>query len=128
MQDSGEFLVESELRKINCTFECTVRLPKESNSCFSYDQRLESSYFAFGLFDWSVSLYPNQGNLEQEKSVAMQLHRHTSFDHICNVRYSISLNENGAFDSAEIEQIVDLAGNGDVYVINASLYKLTKGR
>ena len=128
MQDSGEFLVELELRKINCTFESTVRLPKESNSRFSYDQRLESSYFSFGLFDWSVSLYPNQGNLEQEESVAMQLHRHTSFDHICNVRYSISLGENGAFDSEEIEQLVDLAGNGDVYVINASLYKLTKGR
>ena len=128
MQDSGEFLVELELRKINCTFECNIRLPKESNSRFSYDQRLESSYFSFGLFDWSVSLYPNQGNLEQEESVAMQLHRHTSFDHICNVRYSISLGENNAFDSEEIEQLVDIAGNGDVYVINASLYKLTRGR
>ena len=127
MQDSRESLVELELRKINCTFECTVRLPKESNSCFSYDQRLESSYFAFGLFDWRVSLYPSQRHLEQEESVAMQLHGHTSFDHICNVRYSFSLGENGAFDSEEIEQLVDLAGNGDVYVINASLYKLTKG-
>ena len=128
MLDSGDFLIELEMRKVNCVFECYIRVPRESQSRYSYESRLESSYFSFGLFDWSVSLFPSEGSVDQNESIAMQLHRHTSFDHICNVRYYISLGENGAFQSEELDHLVDIAGNGDVYIVNTSLYSLNKGR
>lgn len=127
-QVSGDYLIELEMRKINCTFECYIRLPRETHSRYAYDTRLESPYFSYGLFDWSVSLFPNEGNYKNDETIALQLHRHTSFDHICNVRYYISIGENGAFQSEELDQLVDIAGNGDVYLVNGSLLQLTRGR
>jgi hypothetical protein len=127
-QVSGDYLIELEMRKINCSFECYVRIPRETHSRYASDTKLESSYFSYGLFDWSISLYPNEGSVEQDENIAMQLHRHTSFDHICNVRYYVSIGENGAFQSEELDQLVDIAGNGEVYIVNGSLNQLTKGR
>ncbi|KAL4234825.1 hypothetical protein ACF0H5_006466 [Mactra antiquata] len=128
-QASGEFLIELEMRKINCSFECYVRLPRETpNSRYSDDSKLESSYFTYGLCDWSISLTPNDGSVQHDEHFTLQLHRHTSFDHICNVRYYVTIGENGAFQSEELDQLVDTTGNGEMYVINGSLYQLARGR
>ncbi|WAR12509.1 hypothetical protein MAR_026689 [Mya arenaria] len=129
-QVTGDYLIELEMRKINCIFECFIRLPKEQqhNRLLTYETRLESSYFTYGLFDWSISLSQNEATMQQDECITLQLHRHTSFDHVCNVRYYISIGENDEFQSEELDQLVDLTGNGDLYVVNGSFQQLAKGR
>ncbi|KAH3769956.1 hypothetical protein DPMN_171235 [Dreissena polymorpha] len=127
-QVTGDYLIELEMRKVNCVFESYIRLPREIQSRNAYETKLESAYFSFGLFDWSISLIPSEGTMQQDESLTLQLHRHTSFDHICNVRYYISLGENGGFHSEELDQMVDIAGNGELYIIGGSLQKLANGR
>ncbi|WAR12507.1 hypothetical protein MAR_026687 [Mya arenaria] len=129
-QVAGDYLIELEMRKINCIFECFIRLPKEQqhNRLQTYDTKLESSYFTYGLFDWSISLSQIESTMQQDETLTLQLHRHTSFDHVCNVRYYISIGESDGFQSEELDQLVDLTGNGDLYVVNGSLQQLAKGR
>lgn len=128
MQENGEFLIELELRSCLSTFQCYLRMAKDHQSRYSYGPRLESPYFSFGLFDWSVSLFPNASTMEADGNVAIQLHRHTSFDHLCSVRYDVTLGENGLFESGELEQLLDLTGNGDPYIVGSSLNYLARGR
>ncbi|KAH3769960.1 hypothetical protein DPMN_171239 [Dreissena polymorpha] len=85
-QVTGDYLIELEMRKVNCVFESYIRLPREMQSRYAYETKLESAYFSFGLFDWSISLIPSEGNMHQDENIIIQLHRHTSFDHLCNVR------------------------------------------
>ena len=66
---------------------------------------MESSYFLFGLSDWSISLFPDNSVAEADGSVEVQLQRHTSFDHLCYVRYRIILGDEGTFDSGDLEQV-----------------------
>lgn len=58
IHENGEFLVELELRNIVSTLECMLHIPKESQSKYIEGGRMESPYFSFGLFDWSLSLFP----------------------------------------------------------------------
>lgn len=128
LQGNGEFLVELELRNIITSFECYIRIPKENNSRHSYGPKLETPYFSFGLFDWSVSLFPNACTVDTEDNVAVQLIRHTNFDHLCDVRYQLSLGDQNAYESGPIEQILDATGNSEPFTVGASLLKLARGR
>ena len=128
MQVNGEFLVELELRNIVSSLECHIIIPRDSQAKYAYNQKLESPYFCFGLFDWSVSLYPNAYTENGEGNVAIQLHRHTSFDHLCNVRFQVTLGETNPFESGVLEHTLDATGNGEPYIVGIPLYSLTRGR
>ncbi|KAK6178586.1 hypothetical protein SNE40_013341 [Patella caerulea] len=128
IQDSGDILVEVEMRNITCLYEYNMKIHKEGQSRHGYGDRLESTYFTFGLFDWSISLFPDVTSTEADGSVAIQLQRHTSFDHLCNVRYRVILGEEGTFDSGELNQMLDASGFGDPFTVGASVSRLSLGR
>ncbi|VDI25051.1 uncharacterized protein [Mytilus edulis] len=128
MQGNGEFLVELELRNIVSSFECYLRIPKENNSRHSYGPKMETPYFSFGLSDWSVSLFPNACTVETEDNITVQLVRHTNFDHICDVKYQLSLGDQNAYESGPVDQLLDATGNSEPFTVGASLMKLSRGR
>ncbi|XP_021373518.1 uncharacterized protein LOC110463337 [Mizuhopecten yessoensis] len=128
IQENGEFLVELELRNIVSTLNCFLNIPKDYTNRYSYGPRMESPYFSFGLFDWSISLFPNASTADTESNVAIQLHRHTSFDHLCNVKYHVTLGDTDPYESGTIDQLLDATGNSDPYVIGSTLQLLAKGR
>ncbi|KAH9494619.1 hypothetical protein Btru_019729 [Bulinus truncatus] len=133
LQESGDLLVEVEMRNIHSIYECFLRLPKEgstnsSSSKNEYGDRMESTYFMFGLSDWSISLFPDNSVAEADGSVEVQLQRHTSFDHLCYVRYRIILGDEGTFDSGDLEQVLDASGLGEPFTIGASVHRLSRGR
>ncbi|XP_065936490.1 uncharacterized protein [Magallana gigas] len=128
IQQTGEFLVELELRHMTTAMECFVRVPKDYQARYASNIKLETPYFSFGLFDWSISLYPNTPTQDSEGNVAVQLHRHTNFDHLCRVQYDIKIGENQAFESGTIEQWLDGGGNGEPYIIGSTIHVLSRGR
>lgn len=81
MQDSGEFLLDLELRNIQTEFEEEIQLAKDSR----IGDRYETSYFAFGGFDWNLTVEP-YGNEFDERLLICPT-RQTSFDHLCKLRY-----------------------------------------
>ncbi|XP_035829390.1 uncharacterized protein LOC101859992 [Aplysia californica] len=132
LHESGDLLVEVEMRNIHSIYECFMRLPKEGGgsggSRHGYGDRMESTYFMFGLSDWSISLFPDNSVAEADGSVEVQLQRHTSFDHLCYVRYRIILGDEGTFDSGDLEQVLDASGVGEPFTIGASVHRLSRGR
>ncbi|KAK3592532.1 hypothetical protein CHS0354_039879 [Potamilus streckersoni] len=128
MQEMGDFLIELEVRNISSVFECILRLPKVSQSRYAVGAKLESTYFCFGMFDWSISLFATEGTMEHEEGTSFQLQRHTSFDHLCNVHYNIEIGEGTVVESEQLEQLISLAGNGEPYTVGTSLLKLSKGK
>ena len=120
--------MELELRHVITAMECFVRIPKDYQAKYAANTKLETPYFSFGLFDWSLSLYPNTPTQDTEGNVAVQLHRHTNFDHLCRVQYDIKIGEQQAFESGTIEQWLDGGGNGDPYIIGSTIHVLSRGR
>ena len=125
LQDTGELMIELEMRNIHNLYECYMRVPKEGhqgNHRHNYhSDRMESTYFLYGLSDWSVSLFPDSSSTEADGSVAVQLQRHSSFDHLCCVRYRVILGDEGTFDSGDLEQILDASGVGEPFTVGASV-------
>lgn len=85
-------------------------------------QKLETSYFTFGGFDWTLVVYPN-GTKEPSSSsssdsgsssrLSVHLVRNTGFDHRCRVRYIVSLGEGDRrIESGAIEDVSDDEGRG----------------
>ncbi|ESO95143.1 hypothetical protein LOTGIDRAFT_160907 [Lottia gigantea] len=128
LQDNGDILIELEMRKINCLYENHMKMIKEGQSRHGYGDRLETTYFSFGLFDWSISLFPDVTSTEADGSVAVQLQRHTSFDHMCNVKYRVILGDDASFDSGELTQMLDASGFGDPFTVGASISRLSRGK
>ena len=52
----GEFQLEFKLSSIQSVFEHKFRIKMFQNSMKM--GKLETSYFSFGLYDWSLSIYP----------------------------------------------------------------------
>ena len=52
----GEFQLEFRLSSIQSVFEHKFRIKMFQNSMKM--GKLETSYFSFGLYDWSLSIYP----------------------------------------------------------------------
>lgn len=132
LQDSCDLMIELEMRSIFNLYECFVRIPKDihhgNNLRHGYTDRMETTYFLFGLSDWSVSLFPDISSAESDGSVAIQLQRHSSFDHLCCVRYRVVLGDESIFDSGELEQVLDASGIGEPFTVGASVSKLARGR
>ncbi|CAI9716618.1 XP_029657756.2uncharacterized protein LOC115231992 isoform X2 [Octopus vulgaris] len=128
MQDSGEFLVELEMRSIVSTFEYDLAVPKEAYSRHYINEKLETPYFSFGVFDWSVSLFSPNGAHYTEGKTAVQLNRHTSFHHLCNVKYEIALGEEDIYQTGQITQTLDTSGVGDPLIVAATIFELSQGR
>ena len=48
--------------------------------------RLETDYFSWGGFDWSLSVHPRGDSPSTESRPLVFLTRQTSFDHLCRTR------------------------------------------
>lgn len=75
-------------------------------------QRLESSYFCFGGFEWNISLLPDGSPDDGDNGgPRVLLNRLTGFDHPCRVQYRLVLGEDDRrADSGVLDQISDLSG------------------
>uniref|UniRef100_A0A8D8QVL2 MATH domain-containing protein n=1 Tax=Cacopsylla melanoneura TaxID=428564 RepID=A0A8D8QVL2_9HEMI len=79
------------------------------------NEKLETSYFTFGGFDWNVTLYPGgirhmHGSPDQDR-ISVYLQRCTGFDHQCRVRYSIVLGDGDRrIDSGVVDDVSDSDG------------------
>lgn len=56
---NGEFLVEVHISSIRSVFEHCFRVSQSFFSNASKLAKFETAYFSFGLYNWSLSLYPN---------------------------------------------------------------------
>lgn len=78
------------------------------------EEKLETSYFTFGGFDWNVTLYPGgirQMHGSNEERISVYLQRCTGFDHQCRVRYSMVLGDGDRrFDSGIVDDVSDSDG------------------
>ncbi|XP_021925055.1 uncharacterized protein LOC110832402 [Zootermopsis nevadensis] len=78
-------------------------------------QKFESTYFAFGGFDWNLALFPH-GTKDLgsgDGRVSVYLNRLTGFDHQCRVRYTIVLGDNDRrLDSGIVDDVSDTDGRG----------------
>nr|XP_018908729.1 PREDICTED: uncharacterized protein LOC109038201 [Bemisia tabaci] len=74
--------------------------------------KLETTYFSFGGFDWNLALYPygiKDGHAGDR--VSLYLNRYTGFDHQCRVRYSIVLGDGDRrVDSGIVDDVSDSDG------------------
>ncbi|XP_076439295.1 uncharacterized protein LOC143278148 [Babylonia areolata] len=135
LHDRGELMLELEMRNIHNAYHFFMRLPKQPfhhhhhHHLGDASDRMESSYFLYGLSDWSLSLFPDASSTEADGSVAVQLQRHSSFDHLCCVRYRVLLGDSEeAFDSGDMEQILDASGISEPCTLGASVSRLARGR
>ena len=130
--EKGVFLVELELRNMRTSFEEILQLPREFKEYFTGSRRyekFETNYFTFGNFDWNLSIYPNGECMEVEGRPAIYLTRQTSFDHLCRVRYRITLGHGEKIlESSIIEQLLDTSGSGDPYDVGCHLYNLVSSK
>ncbi|CAM1311499.1 Uncharacterised protein g5709 [Pycnogonum litorale] len=125
--ENGEFLVELCLNNIRTVFEDDIpihprnlssseeRLPNSAKTDKTGNKlksnKLETSYFSFGNFDWNVSLTPNADDSQLEKRTKVSLNRLTGFDHQCRVRYRLILGERDRrVDSGILDHISDING------------------
>ncbi|KAK2141779.1 hypothetical protein LSH36_1042g00007 [Paralvinella palmiformis] len=106
-------------------------MPREGKDS-QYHQRLcrvETNYFSFGGFDWSLMLYPNGDSRDDAGQSMVGLVRQTNFDHVCRVRYRLQLGQgNRIVDSEMMEQTVDIAGRGELYNPGYNLYHLCSSK
>ena len=86
--------------------------------------KYETMYFSWGLFDWNLSVYPFGDCAETDNFSLVYLIRQTSFDHLCRVRYRITLGTGDRkVESSAIEQIIDISGTGTPYESGYSIYQ-----
>ena len=123
--ETGEFMVELEMRGIRNIFDEIVQLPKEGKESNYGYRKAESTYFTFGSFDWNLAIHPHGDKPENENRPIAYLIRQTSFDHLCRVRYKISFGQGEKVMETDVnEQILDASGFGEGFEIGCNLYKL----
>ena len=60
MDRNGEFQLEFCLANIHSTYEHKFRINQSIFAANSSKMtKLETSYFSFGIYDWSLSIYPS---------------------------------------------------------------------
>ena len=60
MDRNGEFQLEFCLSNIHSTYEHKFRINQSIFAANSSKMtKLETSYFSFGIYDWSLSIYPS---------------------------------------------------------------------
>lgn len=128
---NGEFQLELTLGNVRTIYETHFRVPHsffgalasqyqgEHHSAHSksLDQskagtKFESTYFAFGGFDWNVTLYPHcYPETSDHDKISFYLNRLTGFDHQCRIRYVVNLGEGEKLmDSGVVENVSDTEG------------------
>ena len=107
MDQNGEFLLEVIIGSLRTVYNTEFRVPSSANK----NTRLESRYFNYGGFEWSIVLYPHTKSGDGKMRVSLQ--RLTGFDHQCHVRYDLVLGKGERrVDSGIFDDISDLEGNG----------------
>ena len=59
MDRNGEFQLELSLANIRSVFEHKFKINQSIFAASSKLGKFESSYFCYGHYDWSISVYPN---------------------------------------------------------------------
>ncbi|CAH1779752.1 unnamed protein product [Owenia fusiformis] len=138
MHDNGEFLVEIELKNCSTIFRDYIQLPssnqkhhRDRNHYYANDyDRLETTYFCFGMCDWSLILYPDGDSKGSEGIPRLHLCRHTSFDHLCRAEYKFKIGQGDrVYLSEKLTDILNESGMGQGFLINDNLHSLAiKGK
>lgn len=114
---NNEFLVELCMKNIRTAYEHV--LPVCDHGRGQDFPKFETTYFTFGNYDWSVSLFPNGDSAENSGKPLICLTRHTHFEHPCKLRYTLTLGEGDrCMDSDVVENLFDVTGTGEGYVLN----------
>ena len=91
----------------------------------------ETNYFSYGNFDWNLNVYPFGDCPENEGRPLVSFIRQTHFDHLCRVKYRLTLGRGDKIlETDVIEQVFDISGHGAPYDVGYNLFQLTasKGR
>ena len=59
MDRNGEFQLELSMSKIRSVFEHKFRMNQSIFANSSKLGKFETSYFSYGSYDWSLSIYPS---------------------------------------------------------------------
>ncbi|XP_074646612.1 uncharacterized protein LOC141902682 [Tubulanus polymorphus] len=130
--DEDKIIIELEMRNIRTSFEQILQLPRDirdQQNVANNFQKFETSYFAFGGFDWGLSIFPNGDCSRNEGRPMVHLNRQTSFDHCCKVRYQVILGHGDKeLESDVLEDYFDVSGSGVGSQIGANVYSLTTNK
>ncbi|KAE8743201.1 hypothetical protein FOCC_FOCC011181, partial [Frankliniella occidentalis] len=75
--------------------------------------KLETSYFTFGGYDWNLSIVPLSKDSGSEGRMAVYINRLTGFDHACRVRYAVTLGDGDRrLESGTLQTVSDTEGRG----------------
>ncbi len=125
MDRNGEFQLEFSLSKIRSTYEHKFRISQSIFANASRMAKLETSYFTFGNYDWSLSIYPSGRSDSQlgtgdggtpltptgSSSMAVYLNRHTGLDRSCRVKFNMRVGEGESVTEAGVrDEISDCDG------------------
>ncbi|XP_037084853.1 uncharacterized protein LOC119105493 [Pollicipes pollicipes] len=103
---NGEFQLELTMTNVRTVFEADLGVPRSLKE----EARLETSFFTFGNFEWSVTV---QRAAEDPQRVSAALRRLTGFEHKCRVRYNLTLGDGeAAAISGILEEVSDRDGRG----------------
>merc|ERR1719219_1373999 len=104
MDRNGEFQLEFNLSNIKTVFEHKFKINQSIFNNHSKLGKMETSYFSFDQYDWSLSLYPSGRSDSQlgttegnpltpggGSSMTIYLNRHTGLDRICRVRFNLRI-------------------------------------
>ena len=111
-----------------------IQLPRDNSKephSNAYQSKFETNYFTFGNYDWNLSVHPFGSRASDDGRPLVFLTRQTNFDHLCRVRYQVTLGQGDrVVGSDKLETIFDASGHGRPYSVACSLYNLTssKGR
>ncbi|XP_014259022.2 uncharacterized protein LOC106672250 [Cimex lectularius] len=121
---NGEFQLELSMGHVRTVFDSEFRVP---TSMFGHLTRshqmpvskmpakIETTYFTFGGFDWTLALYPfgtkDHHGSGSDGRLSLYLNRCTGFDHQCRVRYSVVLGDGERrLDSGIVDDVSDSDG------------------
>lgn len=92
----------------------------------AYDRpKIETNYFTYGTFDWSISVSPSGDSSENEGRPLVSFTRQTHFDHLSRVKYRLVIGRGEKMlETDVIQQVFDLSGQGTPYDVGFNLYQL----
>ena len=135
---NGEFQLELTMNGIRTSFEADLRAPASflssphkfahhshngpgttghpvphvrGTNAAANSPRMESTFFNFGGFDWSVTIFPLGKEPTVDDRFFVYLNRLSGFDHQCRVRYIMTLGEGEkAVNSGLLDDVSDTNG------------------
>ncbi|XP_014670316.1 PREDICTED: uncharacterized protein LOC106811267 [Priapulus caudatus] len=114
---NSEYVIELTIGGALTTFTHRLRMPDLTRA--TGFPKYETTYFSFGSYDWSVSMFPHGDSDDNVGRPLVYLTRHTHFEHLCKLKYELTLGEGAAcMDSDTIQHVFDISGTGEGYVLN----------